>query len=166
MRLRRHLEYIKFRNVAEKIKRCSQRVYKTKLARNAKRNPKAFYRYAQSRRATREESPRVASSNKHKVDLLAHFFKSVHHKDNNTSLLGSYLFPSNSTTMPSISFTTQEVHIHMDVPNQNISAGPDGLHPANLKPLEIVLLLPLATLIERSLMGIWLLEDCSCCIDS
>ena len=156
---RRHWKYIKLRNDAAKIQRRSQAAYETRLARNAKRNPKAFFRYAQSRRATRESvglpldgSERVSSSNKHKADLLLHFFESIHHIYNNTLPPGSYLFPSISTTMPNISFTTQEIHKQVAALNQYKSTGPDGLHPAILKPLAKVLSLPLATLFERSLV--------------
>ena len=78
---KRHLQYIRFRNAAEKTKRRCQRTFESRLARNAKRNPKAFFRYSQSKRATKEsvgslmdDKGNVASTSKHKADLPTKLF--------------------------------------------------------------------------------------------
>ena len=98
---KRHLQYIRFRNVAAKIKRRCQRTFESRLTRNAKRNPKAFFRFSQSKRATKEsvgplmdDKGNVVSTNNLKADCLLNYFQSVHRVDKNANpQLDSRVFP-------------------------------------------------------------------------
>ena len=148
----RHLQYIQFRNTAEKIKRHCQRAFRFGLARNAKRNPKTFFCYSQSKRATKV-SPLVndrgndVSTSKHKADCLLNYSQSVHRVDKHANpLLDSNVFPIIPTSMPPISFTAQDVRKQVVALYRCKSASPDGIHQAILKPLAGVLTVPLATL--------------------
>ena len=156
----RHLQYIQFRNAVEKIKRRCQRTFESRLARNAKRNPKAFFRYSQSKRATKksvgslmDNRSNVASTSKHKADYLLAYFQSVHRVDNSANpLLDSHVFPIIPTVMPPISFTAQGVRKQGAAFCRYKSAGADGIQPAILKPLAGLLAVPLATLYEKCLL--------------
>ena len=152
---KRHLQYIRFGKAAGKIKRRCQRI-----ARNAKRNPRAFFRYSQSKRAVKESvgslmhvRSNVASTSKHKADCLLNYFQSVHWvKHNADRLLDSRVFQNNPTAIPPISFAAQEVRKQVTALCRYKSAGPDGIHPAISKPLAGVLAVPLATLYEKCLL--------------
>ena len=165
---KRHLQYIRFRNVPANIKRRCQWTFESRLARNAKRKTKAFFRYSQSKRATKDlvgplmdDNGNIVSTNNLKADCLLNYFQSVHRVDNNANpQLDSRAFPTIPTAMPPISFTAQEVRKQVAAICRYKSADPDGIHPAILKPLAGVLAVPLTSLCEKCLLNRRLPSDC------
>ena len=125
---------------------------------------------SQSKRATKksvgplmDDKGNVVSTNNLKADCLLNYFQSVHREDNYANLqLDSRAFPTIPTAMPPISLTAQDIRKQVAAICRYKSSGPDGIHPAILKPLAGVLAVPLASLrkVPTRQMLTERLEDC------
>ena len=161
---KKYLMYLKSRNAALKTQKAATIKYETRLANNAKKNPKAFYNYVQSKATLREAVGSLKDSqgvearvNRDKASLLLEFFQSVHTRDRGLSFpsLDSIAVP----TMGDISFAEDEVKQQLDTLNKNKSEGPDEIHPAILRHLAEILARPLTNLFNKSLNSETLPED-------
>ncbi|KAF4531147.1 hypothetical protein B566_EDAN019182, partial [Ephemera danica] len=137
----RFLQYQAARLKAQQALAQSRRKYEMRLAKNANKNPKAYYNYVQSRAAlrravgnVRDESGKHATNSKEKAQSLFHYFEKVYQEDRGSDskpVQFTFEFPE----MEEIEITTEEVHSALSKLNTNKAAGPDGIHPAILKPL-------------------------------
>ena len=153
---RRFLQYGHARENALKVYRACQMKYESALAKKAKTNPKAYYNYVQSKAKSRvavgcvqKADGELTQTAVDKAEALKQFFERVHQQDrglqaNMEGLVGFQ-------TMPDLVIQEEEVDRVLKDLNSYKAAGPDGLHPAILKPLAAVIAGPIADLCNRSL---------------
>ena len=143
-----YLLYSRARNQAKWECRKAEKDFEKKIAREAKTNPKAFYRYAQSKLKTRSRLSDLLStdgelitSDKGKANEMNNFFTSVFTRENITSMPE---FPDQEYNSPltDITITPEEVKKMLDNLNPNKSPGPDGIHPRVLRELSTELAIP------------------------
>lgn len=157
---RGHLRYLQYKAACQRASRIQnecRRKYEAKLAKNAKRNPKAYYNYVQSRAAmrravgnVRDASGKHSETNKEKAQSLFKYFETVYQRDKGTD---SHIKPQREdiAVMPVVDITEKEVSTALRKLNISKAAGPDGIHPAILKPLADIISHALVTIFRTSL---------------
>ena len=154
---RDYLEYKKERNLAKLELRKAVKEYETEIAKRAKRNPKAFYKYVNSKLKTRTGIPDLKTENgsavvndKVKADMFNKFFSSVFTRENQDNW--PICVPSGiDNKLKSMSFSEDDVRKLLLEINPNKSPGPDKIHPKVLKECSGVLAAPLFYLFKSSL---------------
>lgn len=154
---RRYLHYKVACAKALRVQRECREKYELRLARNAKRNPKAYYNYVQSRAALRRVVGNVmgpdgkhATTNQEKADTLFRHFLSVYQIDEGSSSV-SLNVRAGVSEMEEVIISPEEVAQALRKLNTVKAAGPDGIHPAIMKPLADIIAEPLAQLFNKSL---------------
>ena len=116
--------------------------YERKMAKGMKKNPKAFYRYVNSKRKLRQTVVSVKNKTGHlaktpgdTANILAEFFESTYLKqDNSTCNTHQYIHDvDNSCKLKPVS--VEEVAKLLNSVNIFKSMGPDGIHPKLIKSL-------------------------------
>ena len=154
-----YLLYSSARNQAKwecrKAEKDFEKDSEKKIAREAKTNAKAFYRYAQSKLKTRSRLSDLLStdgelitSDKGKANEMNNFFTSVFTRENITSMPE---FPEYSSPLTDITITPEEVKKMLDNLNPNKLPGPDGIHPRVLRELSTELAIPLRDIFQLTL---------------
>ena len=150
-------KYTKARNQVKCECRRAERDFEIKLALESKQNPKAFYRYAQSKLKTRsaiaqlmQNDGSLRTSDKDKASVLNSFFTSVFTREDMTNMPEQ---PEQHSVreMDSIVFTLCDVAKKLERLNPNKSTGPDGMHPKVLRELSTTLAEPLYAIFTQSM---------------
>ena len=153
-----YLSYAKARNQVKGVCRAAMRDFEKKIAKEAKKNPKAFYAYARSKTKTKdgigdldEEDGSQASTSEAKARVLNSFFCSVFTKE---SLDNPPQFPERDfvEALMDIVITPEAVQKKLAGLKVNKSPGPDGHHPLVLKELATELSIPLAIVFQKSIV--------------
>ena len=145
------------RNKLRKMTRQLRRQFEIQLVADVKANPKAFWRYSNSRMKTkpkigdlRDATGQVVSDAELKAGVLNTFFASVFTHENADDVP--------CLPVREVSSSLTDVHISPGVVEQKLShlkvacaPGPDDLHPRILKEAHRTLSVPLAYLYRRSL---------------
>lgn len=150
------IKYTKQRNLAVALIRSAKRKYELKLALKVKDQPKRYYSYAQSKRNYRGsvgtliiDGNHIAPDDKSKASVLSQYFSSVHRIDNGA------LVPCSPNVLPAdimnIDVTEEEVIKVLSSLDTNKAPGPDGIHPAIIKPLARIIANPVCKLFTVSL---------------
>ena len=154
---RDYKEYTKARNQAKWECRKAQRDFEKKLAKESKKNPKAFYKYAQSKLKTRtgiahliKEDGSLTTTDKQKADELNSFFSSVFTREDTNNMPDNFTSRTDSMLMD-IDFTRKDVAKKLFKMNPNKSPGPDGAAPRVLKELQEIIVEPLFLIFRQSL---------------
>ena len=149
-------EYVKYRNLVNKLVKKAKREKEKNVAKEAKSNPKALFQYISSKTKTRENVPNLekqdgtlTKNDAEKVEVLSQFFKSVYTKEDTTNIPEFERRTSN--TLSSVSVTTDDIRCHLKSLNVNKSSGPDGVHPRLLKECAEELAYPLKRLFDRTM---------------
>ena len=149
--------YISAKNGLRKLTRTLRRDFETKLARNAKKEPKQFWCYMRSRLKTRQKMPALTKSDgakavtpKEKADLLNEFFSSVFTFEDIDNVPSPKIREINET-LTSIETTPETVLKKLGGLNPNKSFGHDNCHPYMLKELASEICQPLSILFNQSL---------------
>ena len=134
-----------------------RKTFEKDLAKNARKNPKAFWKYYQSLTKSRSDigdilksDGSIASSNKDKADALNSFFTSVFTTENINNIPN---IKENKFEYPlsSITITPEKVLKKLKKLKKNSSAGPDGFHPRVLWECAEALKVPLSLIFNKSL---------------
>ena len=154
------LDYCRFtqcRNQLRALTRRLRRDFEENLARKLKSNPKAFWRYSNTRLRTKarlddltDESGLTVSDDTGKAELLNAFFSSVI-TDEDTSEIPEPTTQFTGPSIESIHITTEAVSNKLTSLKTDSTPGPDGLHPKLLQLASRPLAVPLASLFEASL---------------
>ena len=127
------------------------------LAKNAKKNPKGFWKYYQSLTKTRSDIGDImksdgttASCNKEKAEALNDFFSSVFTNEN-ISNIPNLEEKNFDHPLSSIEITPEKVFKKLKKLKKNKSAGPDGFHPRVLWECAEAIKVPLALIFNKSL---------------
>ena len=138
-----YAEYCRVRNQVRAVTRKLQKQYELKLAKDAKLNPKAVWKYINSKTRTREcvsdlnidpqdDKSRITNCDKEKAEILGKFFSSVFTVEPSGDI-PAMLRPDVQSEMTNL--VVDEVTIKDKLERLNVckSVGPDGIHPRILK---------------------------------
>ena len=152
-----YIEYVKLRNTAKSEVRNAVRNYEKDIASKAKKNPKAFYRYVNSKIKGRGAIPDLRNSNGSvinenldKANAFNKFFSSVFTKEDIAELPQ---LPNKGVKqqLTDVSFTCEDVLKLLQDLKPDKSPGPDMIHPRVLKECAHELAYPLFRLFRKSL---------------
>jgi len=152
-----YLKYAKARNQAKWACRQAEKDFEKKIASEAKSNPKAFYKYANSKMKTRvritnltDDDGNVVTDDKEKADLMNKFFSSVFTKEDLTNMP---VFDERTYDHPLFDFPINPDTVKKKLVklNPSKSPGPDGMHPRVLRELKDQLAEPLCQVYRLSL---------------
>jgi len=154
------LDYDRFarvRNELRSLTRTLKRNYEIDLANNIKDNPKAFWKYVNSKLKTklpvdtlRTSDNREATSNQDKANVLNEYFASVFTQED---LSNVPVFPELFEGPPLTDIRVSEEDVYDKLVNLDISKspGPDFWHPRFFKEAAFELTKPLTVLFQKSL---------------
>ena len=138
-----------------------QKQFEYKLANEAKANPKAVWKYINSKTKTRggvsylnvdpnDSNPQLTTTDEEKATTLSRFFSSVftHEPDGEIPYIQPAML---SSAMGNLVIYEETVKQKLANLNVNKSVGLDGIHPRFLKELSEQLCIPLAILFNMSL---------------
>lgn len=147
--------YSRIRNQARWESRKAKMTFEKSLARNAKQNPKAIFKYINGKLKTRGDITELetdrgrVTSDGDKANVLNNFFSSVFTQENED--IPTCTRVSEEMRVPDFEITTADVEAKLKKLKVDKAAGPDSLHPRVLKELSSVISRPLADLMQNSL---------------
>lgn len=151
-----HVNYKTINNSLSKLTNKEQRKYEQKIINDSKNNPKAFWKFVNSKSKTKEGicelewDGKIATSDKEKANALNSFFASVFTIEDENSIPdmeGDIKVTKESL----INITRERVLKELQIINPNKSPGPDGIHPMVVKNLAEELCDPIFMLFSKSL---------------
>lgn len=152
-----YLCYAKARNQAKQACRRAVQLHEQNIARNAKKNPKAFYAYARSKLQTRDgiadledEKGNKATTNEEKAAMLNAFFCSVFTKENLEDI-PELENKEVKEALGAIEINEEDVVKKLKALKINKSPGPDELHPRVLREAAEELAKPVTLLFQQSI---------------
>ena len=133
--------FIEYRRASNKVKtevRNAVREFEKQIAGEAKRNPKAFYRYVRSKMKTKSTvgdlerlDGTMADTDVQKADVLNSFFASVFTTEGEGDI-PQFERRAYNTELVDLSITKAGIERILKTLNTSKSPGPDGLHPRPL----------------------------------
>ena len=160
-------EYCKFRNQVRNITKQSRKFRERDVAKDAKENPKKFWKYVNSKTKTKPGIPNLQKSDKEddltkddneKAEVLLNYFSSVFTNE-----------PCDEIPIPDIqdvpeplddiNMTEDLIRKKLKALKTNKSPGPDKIHPRVLHELSDVLANPLYILFTASVLQETIPED-------
>ncbi|XP_063615393.1 uncharacterized protein LOC134788435 [Penaeus indicus] len=158
--------YKLLRNEAQTIQRQAKYTYEKRIANVAKTNPKRYFAYVQANKKVREtvgtledDQGNIVANDSDKAQLLKTFFQSVYQAPSQLPGVVAGLDHSSKPMLNDFIIDRTQVEDELLKLKVNKSAGPDGIHPAILKPLASVLADPLSQLFKESIRTSTLPKD-------
>ena len=156
------IEYNRIRNQVRKLTRSIANDYEKEIAKNAKENPKAIWRYINLKSKTKEgignliENPKdknskIVESDKEKAEVLANYFSSVFTKEPAGPIPILNGRDNHNNHMEDIRTTEDEVRKILSKLKPDKAPGPDNMHPYFLKETANELATPLSIIYNKSL---------------
>ncbi len=152
-----YLAYKNIENLVRKSVRKAKKKFESRLAKDIKKNPKAFYKYFNSKRGNRETvgplklDDVLIENDKDIAEKLNVFFASVFTSDDINCDINMDKLKHNATELNSIDITSAKVKDKLDKLKPFSAPGPDGLSPFILKELSTEICFPLSVIFQRSL---------------
>lgn len=150
------MEYAKARNAAKTEARKAIRDYEKEIAKQAKRNPKVFYRHVNNKLKTRNDIPNIRTGDgdekfddKQKADTFNNYFSSVYTAEDMKNM--PYMIRRNGAELTNVEVGEEEVLKLLLKLLPEKSPGPDCIHPRVLKECATELAYPLTQLFHTSL---------------
>jgi hypothetical protein len=151
-----YLLYARARNQAKTECRRAIWLHEKNIAKNAKKNPKAFYAYARGKMKTRDgiadledKTGKEATTDEEKAHMLNEFFCSVFTNED-TSHIPDFEERKFENELRNIEVSREEVMKKLKALKIDKSPGPDALHPRILKEAAEEIALPLAHIFNKS----------------
>ena len=158
------LEYNRIRNQVRSLTRKSKKIIEKNIAKNSKSNPKAFWKYTQSKLKTRagipdlqlsepENSlePEYTKNDQEKADTFAKFFSSVFTTEPVTNPLPNFQKREYLYELTDLEITENTLIQKLKKIKTNKSPGPDQIHPRILHEVSNQIAKPLAVIFRTSL---------------
>ena len=152
-------EYKKERNKLRKNIRKARRLFERKIAKNAGKNKRSFFKYVNSRLTVRPEITAIKGENGQQLENDTDITESI------AKYFNSVYLPQNGEEMPemqeltdvqigSINITQEMVKEKLEKLNVNKSCGPDDMHPHVLHKSASAMCVPLAKKISCQLIEV------------
>lgn len=145
-------------NTLRNLTRSLRKDFEKKLASEIKHNPKAFWKYANSKLRTRSKisdldcgDGNIASSDKDKAATLNDFFSSVFTEEEQSNIPHLDTKYTGSNPLDWVEIDQEKVRKKLVKLQKNKSAGPDGFHPKVLSEIASSISLPLSIIYNKSL---------------
>ena len=159
MESRSYLNYLEYKKETlnlSKQARKAKRIFEKRLAKGARHNKKAFFRYVNSKLTVRPEISEMQKENGEIVDIdneicdtLGEYFSSVFSQPHTGQLPDiNEMFNS---TIGSINVTEVDIQKRLEKLDPNKSCGPDNIHPYLLKETAAATSIPLKWIFTKSL---------------
>ena len=152
-----HARFVRCRNELRGLTRQLRREHERKLSVDVKHNPKAFWRYANSRLRTkcrvedlRDVDGAVTSTNEAKAQVLSNFFSSVFTEED-ISDVPELLDIQEVVTLEDVDVSPQRVQAKLAELKPTSSPGPDSIHPRLLRESASILAGPMSELFRKSI---------------
>ena len=151
-----HDRYVRCRNDLRRLTRNLRVDFERTLVRDIKENPKAFWRYSNSRLKAkskvgdlRQPDGTLASTGPEKAEVLNTYFCSVFTVEDR--VLPDTVHVYTGAPLSTVVIETAEVERKLHNLNPCSAPGPDGLHPRLMRETASALAPPLAALFRRSM---------------
>lgn len=156
------LQYNKLRNQIRRLTRKSKKLIEKNIAQKAKSNPKAFYKYAQSKLKSRssipdlikpgtEKNPVYITQDQDKAEAYLEYFGSVFTEESYSDELPDFPERDYMSVLSTINITVDTVLEKLKKLKKNKSPGPDKIHPRVLHEIAGNISLPLSIIFKTSL---------------
>ena len=156
------LQYKKLNNQIRRLTRKGKKLMEKQIAINSKKNPKAFWKYAQSKLKSKssipdimknddESNPIYASKDRDKSDIFLDYFSSVFTEEPPGEDMPSFEQRDYETELSNIEITVEKVMLKLKNLKVNKSPGPDCIHPRVLHEISPAISIPLTELFKTSL---------------
>ena len=158
------LQYNRLRNQIRRLTRKSKKLYEKNIARNAKDNPKVFWKYTQSKLKTQSNIPdiempssgensstRFTSSNEEKASVFLSYFSSVFTEEPPGGNMPTFETKEFAEELNNIVITEDTILKKLKKLKTNKSPGPDKIHPRVLHELASGLATPLKIIFSTSI---------------
>lgn len=149
-------EYVTARNAAKSETRRAVRDFENEVAKQAKKNPKAFYKFVNGKLKTRSVVGNLKGcdgteieDNSQKAEVLSSFFSNVFTREETHQL--PTMDKKTLVELNDVEIEEGQVLELMHHLQPDKSPGPDGLHPRVLKECAEVLARPLTSIFRSSL---------------
>ena len=152
--------YEKYKRLSNKVKSITRKLTKAfekRLAKKIKENPKAYWKYVNSKRKCKINvnsllSPDgiITEDNIEKVDILNTLFTSVFTKEDLNGI-AEFNANYNGHCIINIKFSEKDIEEILKALKVTKSRGPDNIHPRILKEVAYVLAKPLYLLFRKSI---------------
>ncbi len=148
--------FARARNQAKWECKKARKVFEKQVAKQSKKNPKAFWQYVNSKLKYRDNvadlhtSGGIATTDQQKADALSEFYKKVFTRED-TNSVPNFELRQVEAALQDITFTRQEVEDLLKELNINKSQGPDLLHPRLLFEARSEISRPLFLIFRKSL---------------
>ena len=155
------LLYNKIRNQVRRLTRKAKKLTERNIANSAKKNPKAFWKYAQSKLKTRASIPEMevvnedgsktyAKDDKSKADLFQEYFGGVYTKETDNDM-PHFDERQYEEALTRINITEDMINKKIKKIKVNKSPGPDKIHPRVLHEIAHVICIPLQIIFQTSI---------------
>ena len=157
------MQYNKIRNQVRRLTRKSKNIMEKNIAKNVKNNPKAFWKYTQTKLKTRSgipdlEKPESTSSNplytsddNEKADIFLSYFSSVFTQETPDETMPDFPTKIYDKKLDDIEINEETVLQKLKKLKVNKSPGPDSIHPRVLHEVARGIALPLMIIYKTSL---------------
>ena len=160
-----YARYCRCRNRLRKLTRGLRSAFEHRLSRDLKYNPKAFWRYSNSRLKTKvgidsliDEHGQLTRGDKEKASILNRYFSSVFTKGD-VSTLHSSAPSEHSARLCDLTVTPEMVKLKLKHLKSSSSPGPDKIHPRVLVEAAEQLAEPLSIIYNKSIQSGCLPDD-------
>ena len=153
-------EYISYKRVEKEVQKTVRRAKKTfekKLAKEAKKNPRAFYSYLNSKTVNKQsvgplkDDGNIVSDNEQMCDLMNKYFSSVFTNEDVSNIPLLEKMYNGNLALTSVSFTSENVSEKISKLKSTSAPGMDKMYPRLLKEAVEFLCHPLTIIYTRSL---------------
>ena len=152
-----HQEYKKAEKFAKNAVRNAKKKFEKSLAKEAKSNPKAFYKYINSKKSNRESigplkvNSTLIDTDKDMAETLNNFFQSVFTKENTDELPELSDIKEGIPLLENIVFSEKDIKEKLLKLNPFSAPGPDNINPSLLVNIAEEVAVPLNIIFNKSM---------------
>ena len=152
-----YLVYKKVEKIVKDTVRKAKKNFEKKLAKNAKKNPKAFYAYLNSRTSNKafvgplKDNGSMVTEDSTKVEVLNSSFSSMFTKEDPNNVPVPTQVYTGVLPLQNVEFTEKDVANKINKLKSTSAPGPDNMRPQILQSLSDSISVPLTIIYRKSL---------------